>query len=147
MIAIEQLGKGGITGGKTYHQYHDQFVPPDSESEMYANGGGVGSMMKPKKKIPQLVKPNKDGSRPGYRGPGGYQGGGGGSSSSGSSGSSGNTGGGGGGNTNRERGIMSRGLGPRGTTKSISNFQDSSGPDRSAVGQFSQYGRNVMNQI
>ena len=30
MIAIEQLGKGGITGGKTYHQYHDQFVPPDS---------------------------------------------------------------------------------------------------------------------
>ena len=50
MIAIEQLGKGGITGGKTYHQYHDQFVPPDSESEMYANGGGVGSMMKPKKK-------------------------------------------------------------------------------------------------
>ena len=147
MIAIEQLGKGGITGGKTYHQYHDQFVPPDSESEMYANGGGVGSMMKPKKKIPQLVKPNKDGSRPGYRGPGGYQGGGGGSSSSSSSGSSGNTGGGGGGgNTNRERGIMSRGLGPRGTTKSISNFQDSRGPDRSAVGQFSQYGRNVMNQ-
>ena len=50
MIAIEQLGKGGITGGKTYHQYHDQFVPPDSESEMYANGGGVGSMMQPKKK-------------------------------------------------------------------------------------------------
>jgi hypothetical protein len=50
MIAIEQLGRGGITGGKTYHQYHDQFVPPDSESEMYANGGGVGSMMQPKKK-------------------------------------------------------------------------------------------------
>ena len=50
MIAIEQLGKGGITGGKTYHQYHDQFVPPDSESQMYANGGGVGSMMQPKKK-------------------------------------------------------------------------------------------------
>ena len=39
-----------LAGGKTYHQYHDQFVPPDSESEMYANGGGVGSMMKPKKK-------------------------------------------------------------------------------------------------
>jgi hypothetical protein len=51
MIAIEQLGKGGITGGKTYHQYHDQFVPPDSESERYANGGGVGSMMQPKKKF------------------------------------------------------------------------------------------------
>ena len=146
MIAIEQLGKGGITGGKTYHQYHDQFVPPDSESEMYANGGGVGSMMKPKKKIPQLVKPNKDGSRPGYRGAGGYQGGGGGSSSSSSSGSSGNTGGGGGGgSTAREKGIMSRYQGPKGTTKSISNFRDT-GPDRSAVGQFSQYGRNVMNQ-
>ena len=77
LIAVEQLGKGGITGGKTYHQYHDQFVPPDSESMKYANGGGVGSMMQPKKKIPQLVKPNKDGSRPGYRGAGGYQGGGG----------------------------------------------------------------------
>ena len=51
MIAIEQLGKGGITGGKTYHQYHDQFVPPDSESERYANGGGIGSMMQPKKKF------------------------------------------------------------------------------------------------
>ena len=148
MIAIEQLGKGGITGGKTYHQYHDQFVPPDSESEMYANGGGVGSMMKPKKKIPQLVKPNKDGSRPGYRGPGGYQGGATnqGGAGKGSSGSSGNTGGGGGGgSTAREKGIMSRYQGPKGTTKSISNFRDT-GPDRSAVGQFSQYGRNVMNQ-
>ena len=41
----------------------------------YANGGGVGSMMKPKKKVPQLVTPSKDGSRPGYRGPRGYQGG------------------------------------------------------------------------
>ena len=148
MIAIEQLGRGGITGGKTYHQYHDQFVPPDSESEMYANGGGVGSMMKPKKKIPQLVKPNKDGSRPGYRGPGGYQGGATnqGGAGKGSSGSSGNTGGGGGGgSTAREKGIMSRYQGPKGTTKSISNFRDT-GPDRSAVGQFSQYGRNVMNQ-
>jgi len=57
--AIEDMGietynrfmaKGGMAGGKTYHQYHDQFVPPDSESEMYANGGGVGSMMQPKKK-------------------------------------------------------------------------------------------------
>ena len=57
--AIEDMGietynrfmaKGGMAGGKTYHQYHDQFVPPDSESQMYANGGGVGSMMQPKKK-------------------------------------------------------------------------------------------------
>jgi len=73
--SITDMAKGGMAGGKTYHQYHDQFVPPDSESMGYANGGGVGSMMQPKKKIPQLVKPNKDGSRPGYRGPGGYQGG------------------------------------------------------------------------
>jgi hypothetical protein len=147
MIAIEQLGKGGITGGKTYHQYHDQFVPRDEESMGYANGGGVGSMMKPKKKIPQLVKPNKDGSRPGYRGPGGYQGGATnqGGAGKGSSGSSGNTGGGGGGSSNRERGIMSRYQGPKGTTKSISNFRDT-GPDRSAVSQFSQYGQNLMNQ-
>ena len=50
MIAIEQLGQGGITGGKTYHQYHDSFVPRDEESMGYANGGGVGSMMQPKKK-------------------------------------------------------------------------------------------------
>ena len=73
--SITDMAKGGMAGGKTYHQYHDQFVPPDSESMGYANGGGGGSMMQPKKKIPQLVKPNKDGSRPGYRGPGGYQGG------------------------------------------------------------------------
>ena len=49
MIAIEQLGQGGVTGGKTYHQYHDSFVPRDEESMGYANGGGVGSMMQPKK--------------------------------------------------------------------------------------------------
>ena len=49
-ILIEQLATGGITGNKTYHQYHDQFVPPDSESQMYANGGGIGSMMQPKNK-------------------------------------------------------------------------------------------------
>jgi len=24
---IQQLATGGITGNKTYHQYHDQFVP------------------------------------------------------------------------------------------------------------------------
>ena len=40
----------------------------------YKNGGGIGSMMK-SKKVPQLVTPSKDGSRPGYRGPGSYQGG------------------------------------------------------------------------
>ena len=149
MIAIEQLGQGGITGGKTYHQYHDSFVPRDEESMGYANGGGVGSMMQPKKKIPQLVKPNKDGSRPGYRGPGGYQGGAtnqGGAGNPGNSGNnnSGNTGGNGG-SSNREKGIMSRGKGPKGTTGNISNFVES-GPDRSAVGQFSNYGKNKMIQ-
>ena len=49
------------------------------------------------------------------------------------------------GGNNREKGIMSRGLGPQGTTGTIGNFQNQ-GPDRSAVGQFSTYGRNVMNQ-
>jgi hypothetical protein len=78
MIAIEQLGRGGITGGKTYHQYHDQFVPPDSESEMYANGGGVGSMMQPKKKDykdqrltaaeKKKIKPANQGGGPNYLG-------------------------------------------------------------------------------
>ena len=42
------LGTGGITGNKTYHQYHDQFVPIDSEGAGYANGGGVGTMMVPR---------------------------------------------------------------------------------------------------
>tara|TARA_R110000765_G_scaffold4708_2_gene14869 strand:- start:18 stop:1496 length:1479 start_codon:yes stop_codon:yes gene_type:complete len=45
---IQQLATGGITGNKTYHQYHDQYVPMDSESMMYAHGGGVGSMMQPR---------------------------------------------------------------------------------------------------
>jgi len=47
---IKKLNMGGMTGGKTYHQYHDSFVPRDEESMGYANGGGVGSMMQPKKK-------------------------------------------------------------------------------------------------
>ena len=49
------------------------------------------------------------------------------------------------GSSNRERGIMSRGKGPKGTTGNIGGFTDT-GPDRSAVGQFSQYGKNVMAQ-
>ena len=61
-------------------------------------------------------------------------------------GSNANSGGNGDANTNRERGIMSRGLGPKGTTGSISGFDDGPGVDRSAVSQFSNYGRNVMNQ-
>ena len=50
MIAIQNLAQGGMTyGDKTYHQYHDQYVPPDSEAMGYANGGGIGSMMIPKR--------------------------------------------------------------------------------------------------
>ena len=41
--------EGGMAGTKTYHQYHYQYVPMDEESMMYANGGGVGSMMVPTK--------------------------------------------------------------------------------------------------
>ena len=54
--------------------------------------------------------------------------------------------GGDGGSTNREKGIMSRGLGPKGTTGNINDFSDDGGVDRSAVSQFSTYGKNVMNQ-
>jgi len=50
MIAIKNLAQGGMTyGDKTYHQYHDQYVPPDTEAVEYAYGGGVGSMMQPKR--------------------------------------------------------------------------------------------------
>jgi len=70
---IQQLATGGITGNKTYHQYHDQFVPRDSESMGYANGGGVGSMMQPKKKyedqqLTKKVKPVNQGGGPNYLG-------------------------------------------------------------------------------
>jgi hypothetical protein len=78
MIAIENFNRGGMAGGKTYHQYHDQFVPPDSESMMYANGGGVGSMMQPKKKSykdekltaaeKKKIKPANQGGGPNYLG-------------------------------------------------------------------------------
>ena len=271
MIAIQKLAQGGMTyGDKTYHQYHDQFVPPDTENMMYANGGGVGSMMQPKRglvnepggyagdedlsigdkiirhgyfmqgpteeenyeyykdlaerrarakeefveddvfsiqdiferdtpltegifglsegftlspitilrrylankelekkgdtadmnldfnkggRVPQLVSPSADGSRPGYRGAGGYQGGSGGGGKGKGGGGGGPPGGGDRGmrsspssNTARERGIMSRGKGPKGTTGNIGGFKDSKGPDRSKVSQFSTYGRNKMNQ-
>jgi len=106
---------------------------------------------------PQLVKKGKGKKRPGYRGPGGYQGG----KSSGPAGGA-SAGGNYGGNrnpnqsyggskskgpssTNREKGIMSRGKGPKGTTKDIKGFKDT-GPDRSKTSQFSTYGRNLMNQ-
>jgi hypothetical protein len=84
-----------------------------------------------------LVKKRKDGKRPGYYGPdAGHE------NDPGTGNNSGNNGGD---NTNRERGIMSRGKGPKGTTGNIGDFEDT-GPDRSAVGQFSTYGKNVMNQ-
>ena len=147
------MAKGGMAGGKTYHQYHDQFVPPDSESMGYANGGGVGSMMQPKINVPQLVTPSADGSRPGYRGDDAYGGGGGKGGGKGGGNKGGPPGGGDRGmrsspssNTARERGIMSRGKGPKGTTGNIGGFKDSKGPDRSKVSQFSTYGRNKMNQ-
>ena len=45
----KKYADGGIMGSdKTYHQVRDQFMPMDSESMEYANGGGVGSMMKRK---------------------------------------------------------------------------------------------------
>ena len=49
MIAIQKLAQGGMAGNKTYHQFHDQYVPMDEESMGYAYGGGIGSMMQPKR--------------------------------------------------------------------------------------------------
>lgn len=49
MVAIQRFNQGGMAGNKTYHQFHDQYVPMDEESMGYANGGGIGSMMQPKK--------------------------------------------------------------------------------------------------
>ena len=90
------------------------------------------------------------GQRVGFRGGGGQIGGtadmSGGSSGSGSGSGGGGSGNDNGGSTNREKGIMSRGLGPKGTTGNINDFDDRGGVDRSAVSQFSTYGKNVMNQ-
>jgi len=84
--AIEDMGietynrfmaKGGMAGGKTYHQYHDQYVPRDEESMGYANGGGIGSMMQPKKNYKdqkltaaqkKKIKPANQGGGPNYLG-------------------------------------------------------------------------------
>ena len=55
-IEIMRYAAGGMTGNKTYHQVRDQFMPMDSESMGYANGGGIGTMMKPKKKTLKAVK-------------------------------------------------------------------------------------------
>jgi len=82
-----------------------------------------------------LVKPGFGGMRQGYRGGQDASRG----DFSSPSGNTGNTGG----NTDRERGIMSRGKGPKGTTGNIGGFTDT-GPDRSKVSQFSTFGKNVM---
>jgi len=68
-----------------------------AEAQMSSNEEGIGSMMEDPRQmaadggVMQLVKKNKDGSRPGYRGPGGYQSG----QSDASTGATGNIGGGG----------------------------------------------------
>ena len=52
-----------------------------AEAQMSSNEEGIGGMMEDPREmaadggVMQLVKKNKDGSRPGYRGPGEYQGG------------------------------------------------------------------------
>ena len=52
-----------------------------------------------------------------------------------------------GGSSNRERGITQQFKGPSGTTGRIDTRDaDPRGPDRRAVSQFSQFGRNVMTQ-
>ena len=40
MVAIQRFNQGGMAGNKTYHQFHDQYVPMDEESMGYAYGGG-----------------------------------------------------------------------------------------------------------
>jgi hypothetical protein len=92
----------------------------------------------------QLVNPPMDGKRPGYRGPGGYQGG---RSDTPAGAAKAGSVERGGGNTNRERGITQQFKGPSGTTGRIDTRDaDPRGPDRRAVSQFSQYGKNLMNR-
>ena len=77
-----------------------------SEAQMSSNQQGIGTMMQEPRTmakgggVMQLVKNNKDGSRPGYRGPGAYQGG---SGAPGSAESSGGTTGGTTGNTDNNQ--------------------------------------------
>ena len=110
---------------------------------MYAMGQRVGGIMGSNNGS-MLVTPTRDGSRPGYYGPdAGHEN----DPGHGSNAPGGGGGGGGdGGSTNREKGIMSQYSGPKGTTGNINDFDDRGGVDRSAVGQFSTYGKNVMNQ-
>ena len=79
----------------------------------------------------QLVNPPMDGKRPGYRGPGGYQGGrkdtAPGAAKAGSVERPG-------GSSNRERGITQRGLGPKGTTGRIDRPQADPRPAFEMIG-------------
>ena len=105
------------------------------ESNLLKRKGGLG--IKTRSGIPSYIGSDASGQG------GGASGGGPGDASDSDSG--GGKGGGGGGSTNREKGIMSRGLGPKGTTADIGGFEDK-GPDRSAVSPFSTYGINRFNQ-
>ena len=94
----------------------------------------------------QLVNPPMKGNkRPGYRGVGGYGGGvGGGAAAGGGLGEGPASGGGSGGGGDRDDRREQRSVA---TTLGVSpTSQIDLGVDRSAVGQFSQYGRNVMAQ-
>ena len=97
--------------------------------------------------IMQLVKKKKGKKRPGYRGPGEYQGG----ASSGSGKSSSNTGGGftggGGGGADASTQSFDKSANPNRPGGPIGRDDSGApGPDRSAVSQFSQFGRNVLAQ-
>lgn len=104
------------------------------ESNLLKRKGGLG--IKTRSGIPSYIGSDASGQ-------GGGSTGGGPGDASDSGGGKGK--GGGGGNTNREKGIMSRGLGPQGTTADIGGFEDK-GPDRSKVSPFSTYGINRFNQ-
>ena len=83
-----------------------------------------------------LVQPGFGGARQGYRGDDAYGGG---------SGNTGNTGNTGGGPTGRDRAMGLQGKTGR-TDKSLDTGGGFGSVDRSKVGQFSQFGRNVMAQ-
>ena len=105
------------------------------ESNLLKRKGGLG--IKTRSGIPSYIGSDASG-----QGGGGTGAGPGDASDSDSGGGKGK---GGGGSTNREKGLMSRGLGRKGTTGDIGGFEDK-GPDRSAVSPFSTYGINRFNQ-
>ena len=109
--------------------------------QMYAMGQRVGGIMGSNNGS-MLVTPTRDGSRPGYYGPdAGHENDPGHGSNAPDGGNDGD------GSSNREKGIMSQYSGPKGTTGNINDFTgDKDGVDRSAVNQFSTYGRNKFNQ-